>query len=688
MNTLKRISAIVLALVMVLSLGVTVFAVEDHGPEFVDKTEFDITIIPTDDESHTYAAYQIFAGKVAEEVKDGKTIPQLSQITWGASVVLDTETDDAQKGSAFLTALKEDEKIGTFFAKCKDAEDVAEVLAGANFASNSDNAYAFADVVADFVEEHQIQPVKTASGTRTAKPETEPVEYTGVTIENVPAGYYVVMDNANVPGEGAKTRYILRLVEDVEVKSKSDAPSVDKKIVEGDKKVDANEAGVNEKVNYEITTAVPNMDGYEKYFFVVNDTMSEGLTFNDDITIMIGDTEIKPCTCGAEGKMNTADHVCTTNDGKSYYYTVTTNDKNETVIKIVFNNFIQYKDVEDKNIVITYSATLNEKAVVGDPGNPNDVDLVFSNDPNWDYEGKNEPGPDEPKGETPKERVWTFTAGVEIEKVDKDGELAGAEFKIVGKTQKAVTVTGTHYVPWVGEGEEPTKYYLLEGGAYTTTAPTETTAKLYPEYKADGQTPAYMKETYTSTKIVETEDVEMRAFVDEHGKLSFVGLAEGYYFISEVAAPEGYNILKEGFLLQLRATPADPIDESNPSCKWEYRYCKQPADFTFEGKDEAALNKLLDDALSAGETTAEWTRCMTEQVAGDDTDETEDDVYKDLGKLRLVIENKKGLELPGTGGMGTTIFYIVGGLMLVVALAVCVAKVMAPKAVSTKIESI
>ena len=37
----------------------------------------------------------------------------------------------------------------------------------------------------------------------------------------------------------------------------------------------------------------------------------------------------------------------------------------------------------------------------------------------------------------------------------------------------------------------------------------------------------------------------------------------------------------------------------------------------------------------------------------------------DLLKTAVVVENKKGTELPSTGGIGTTIFYVVGGLLLV-----------------------
>ena len=44
------------------------------------------------------------------------------------------------------------------------------------------------------------------------------------------------------------------------------------------------------------------------------------------------------------------------------------------------------------------------------------------------------------------------------------------------------------------------------------------------------------------------------------------------------------------------------------------------------------------------------------------------------GALNAVIENNSGSELPSTGGMGTTIFYVVGGLMVVSALVLLITK--------------
>ena len=40
----------------------------------------------------------------------------------------------------------------------------------------------------------------------------------------------------------------------------------------------------------------------------------------------------------------------------------------------------------------------------------------------------------------------------------------------------------------------------------------------------------------------------------------------------------------------------------------------------------------------------------------------------------ITIENNKGTVLPSTGGMGTTIFYVIGGLLIIGAAVVLVAR--------------
>ena len=46
----------------------------------------------------------------------------------------------------------------------------------------------------------------------------------------------------------------------------------------------------------------------------------------------------------------------------------------------------------------------------------------------------------------------------------------------------------------------------------------------------------------------------------------------------------------------------------------------------------------------------------------------------DLLKTAIVVVNKKGVEMPGTGGIGTTILYTLGGILVVGAGVLLVAR--------------
>ena len=48
--------------------------------------------------------------------------------------------------------------------------------------------------------------------------------------------------------------------------------------------------------------------------------------------------------------------------------------------------------------------------------------------------------------------------------------------------------------------------------------------------------------------------------------------------------------------------------------------------------------------------------------------------YVNTGILHGEIENKSGIELPETGGIGTTLFYVIGGMLAVVAVVLLVTK--------------
>ena len=571
--------------VLLASAFTAILALVMAVPAYAASGDNTITI-NSETSGHTFEAYQIFAGDYAEVDK----VATLSNVKWG---------DGVTDGDALLTALKDDATIGSYFADDATAADVAETLATATvadsqtkaFEDNAANIDAFANVVSEF-----LSATHTDSGDPTG---TAPnLTYT---INNVADGYYFVKDKDNsLDGSEANayTKFMLQVVHSVTVDAKADVPTIEK--TTGDpvdlKVVDltGNNASIGDKIPYKVTSTVPNMDGYEKYFFVVTDTMQSGLTFNNDVKITLGEQDL---TAGED-------------------YTVTVSEDGHS-FEIVFKNFIQYKAQKDAKIVITYSATLNQDAIIGIAGNENKVYLTYSNNPNTDYKGDpdnpDKPGPDEPTGTTPESKTYTYTTGIKLFKVDENSKaLTGAKFSISGTRVKTVLVNSEIFKKDAG-GD----YWRLKDGTYTTVAPTVTGDDTDNSDAYESTTQKYTKVTEVTQQNV-SEPVELEGWVDSTGRITFDGLAAGTYTIHEVVAPDGYNLLDQDIVIQ--------IDWKAPAV------LGQPCTWTV---NKEGSNDLGDQAT----------------VAGD-------------GTIAITVKNERGSLLPSTGGMGTTMFYVVGGVLV------------------------
>lgn len=628
MKRIKRLASLMLALVMAMAMTVTAFA--------ADNNEHKITVTQNtaDKTAHTYDAYQIFAGDLAE--KDGKMV--LSNIIWGKGV----------DGKALLAALQADETFDVVgenktnaFAECKDAADVAKVLSGEAFASSEIGTSTLTDAFARVAENNLTNVVAgTATGTGNVE-----ITVTG-------SGYYLVKDqNGTVDtANGAYTRFMLEVVGDATATVKSEVPSGDKKVyIDNATTGDANNASIGSHVSYEITSKVPNHVGYNYYYFIMNDTLSEGLTFDGagSVAVKVGNVVLT--------------------QGVDYY--VYTEDVAPKTFRLAFANIMNYDVGAD--IVVTYSATINDKAVIGTTGNPNTWNLQYSNNPDDTFDGErpddqNKPGlpldeTNEALGQTPDEKTLTYVTELDITKYANEvleaNLLAGAEFTLTGTSKQVVLNTVDYY-----EASENGTYYLLLDGTYTETAPTGTeyveigvgTAETTTGYikNADGEyviptdtgdyngatlyklvkgtadkyadvNTKYEKKTATETTYVDA-DVSIEMTTGADGKIYFKGLGAGEYTLTETVTPEGFNTI-------------DPI--------------KFTINFT-----------APDRGVITGEETCIW------DLVSDTLEVSESGNGFSLGGIFSAnIINQSGSLLPSTGGIGTTIFYVVGGILVVAA---------------------
>ncbi len=622
MKRIKRIASLLLALVMVIAMALPVMAADNNTHKIT------VTQNAADKTEHTYDAYQIFKGDLAE--KDEKKV--LSNIEWGAGV----------NGDALLKALKADNTFNVVgegeaktnaFANCKTAAQVAEVLGGEAFGSSDVENSTLTDAFARVAENNLTDKV---AGTVTGKGKVE-ITVTG-------SGYYLVKDqNGTVDtANGAYTRFMLEVVGDATATVKSDVPSGDKKVYIDDVTTgDANNASIGSHVSYEITSKVPNHVGYNYYYFIMNDTLSEGLTFDgaSSVAVKVGNVTLE--------------------QNKDYY--VYTENVTPKTFRLAFADITKY-DV-GANIVVTYSATVNDKAVVGTTGNPNTWNLQYSNNPDDTFDGKRPDGEKTPGlpadetaealGQTPDEKTLTYVTELDITKyansVEEDHLLEGAEFTLTGKSKQVVLNTVDYY-----KASKTGTYYLLLDGTYTETAPTgtgyveigvgtESTTTGYIKdasgnyviptdtddyngetlYKlvkgtadkyADVNT-KYEKKTTTETTYVDA-DVSIELTTGADGKISFKDLGAGTYTLTETVTPAGFNTL-EPITIVIGFEGPDKVSDGTEKCTWT---------MTWNGKN------VTDNGN---------------------------------GIFAQDVINNSGSLLPSTGGIGTTIFYVVGAILVI-----------------------
>ena len=551
---MKRIVSIVLCAVMILSLGIGVFAAGDVGSITVKNAD-NVSV-----EGKTFKAYKILDLELVGTDGYVYTVPAGLKSFYAAEFELDTASGDF------------DYEV---------ASKINEMTA------NSDELFAFAAKALAAAKTAGIVP-ETATGVQGAA---------SVSFTDIPLGYYLIED----AGEAAPISALMlkSAGSNVEITLKADKPGIEKKIdgntdtddsTEG--LVDYNNAAIGDKVPYVLTSAVPDMIGYTKYYYVVTDVLSKGLTFNNDVAITVGDATL-------------------TKD-KDYTVTVTVNDDGTTSVKIVFVDFIRYKTQAGAAIVISYSATVDEDAVIGPAGNPNEVVLKYSNNPNHDESGNpgDEPGPDSPIGVTPEDETRTFVTDLSVIKVDPErNRLTGAEFTLTGEKRNKVIVTKDVFT-----ADETGEYWKLTDGTYTTDEPASEDDVSY-----ESTTVKYKKET-VSEVITTSESVTASGTVGTDGVLTFTGLSAGTYEITEIKAPNGYNLLDDPITVTVGWTA--PVD---------------------------------------GETDCTWTYSGTDSVNGTNVN-------------TVTVVNQAGTELPSTGSIGTRIFYIAGGVLAAAAVVLLITR--------------
>lgn len=687
----KKLMSMLLILVVALLSVTTIHAEDSFHPK--GSNDFSIEITPTDGETGiVYKAYQILSGDVLVE-NNGATLT-MSNIEWGEAI-----KDNA---GSFLAALKTDDLIKSHYQDVVTASQFADKVSGTT------HPQYIASIIYGKIDTTKAISFTESGGKYTAN--------------NLAPGYYLVSDETVATGH-VPSRYMVQVVGDVKLAPKSvDVPTVRKKVVDvNDSDVnyltlkntiaafnsntpyatidqlgawgDSADHDINDEVLYRLDAQLPGNitegDGitayYQKYTVKFVDSLSNGITPNvfdltatsfsahtsvvafdpanpealsiaasaydwyantnsqtlkpgstteyftnkelarNDIRLFIGNHENSnpykeysvlpydlyaklPTLADLVAEIKTADSsktdaVATAEALSGNYlfkdncfyleFDLTSGNRDmivcsENVVDIVKNS---------DWIRVFYKAKLNEDAVIGSAGNPNQVKLWYST--HQDGTGLQDTNPD---------KVTVFTYEVDVTKIasDTSNNLTGADFLL----EKYDVVTNA---------------WIVVDTVY-----------------ANGTLRSSFFEEDGTTYLSAAKEAEHKALVGTNSKFSFVGIDEGVYRLKETIVPQGYNEL-DTIVFALEAKHDENSDDPK---------------LTNLGVRRGTFNENT-KTFNAYENAAQQT--FNQQDANKD------------GKVEVDVVNKKGITLPSTGGIGTTIFYVGGAALIIGAMTLLVA---------------
>lgn len=482
MKLIKKIAAIMFAFMMVVSMSCNVKA--DEGSSSSPTTKGTITITNAK-EGETYKLYKILSLESYSYTGKDKDKGNYAYTLTG-----DIKWDNFIKNQA------------TQYFKFDDTNKYLTWTGTMDEARVKD----FAQLALKFArnESNNVQPLQKVEKTNSST----------VKFDNLDLGYYLVDSSVG-------SLCVLNTTNpDLTIAEKNGVPSVEKgvKNIQNGTYGTSNNASIGDTVYFQTTiTAQPGAQNY-----VLHDKMAKGLTLkNDSIVVKKGESPVET----------------------SDYTLKTSGFIDDCTFEIVFGQTFCDGLQKDEKITVTYSATLNENAVIAGEGNKNETKLKYGD--------SQETQPSVTNTKTFKMDVFKFY----IDKNDLTTEkgLAHAVFTLSKKS----------------DGTEPIKLIDKSSNVYRV---------------------AKKDETNTITEVI----------TPDNGKFTIQGLGAGTYYLTETKQPDGYNKLS--------------------------------------GPVTVVIDKDGQVKVKNG------------------------DAYDEVTQVK--VENKSGTVLPSTGGMGTTMIYLVGAVLV------------------------
>ena len=380
---------------------------------------------------------------------------------------------------------------------------------------------------------------------------------------------------------------------DVEVypKNQTNIPDLDKLIKQHDDNgklpyEDIATGSQGDIMDYIFVSHLPKITSEATYLtqYTFTDQMDIGLTYNEDVSLYFYKTE-------EEARNHDKEKAIQVWEAKEKLfkteYQGETSGKSKMIITITKEGLEEINTkLSNKWMVIAYSCTINtdDSPVLGDSGNINEVTLE------WKRTNMEEI-------DTLEDRAKVYIFGLNIQKMfsDQKGKFQDVKFLLQNKTDG---------------------YYL----------------------KAKGENGVY----YITDQEKGTSEKEGTVFnPGEKGNLTINGLEADTYILTEIATANGYSLLKEPMVIDIRST----VDDIIPS--------------------RTTLYDILDITNNPNKEVIE-TPGERASASIDGTNTTMSEFHSETGivsangRVDIEVINNKTFKLPQTGGYGTWIFTLAG----------------------------
>ena len=521
------------------------------------------------------------------------------------------EWGDNINGTTFITELNNTTDDATKKAVAHFVKDGVNIFKDAKTAKDVANILA-ENKTADIVNAFAAVATAKKIGNPIAESAETDAPYT-IKIPKEKAGYYLVVDTLNGTDTTNKdiSDFILQVAGNTTVEHKGSIPTMEKTVSEtGENYYTSIVSGIGDVHYYKIVAELP--DDYALY---------------DTYKIVFKDTMSKGLTFidGTGSKITMKALIRSSNknitiDPSSYRVDVVPNADGTTSLEVTIDNT---------------KATTFKSADVG-AGNPHiilsssdAIEIIYSAtvDKNAVVDGKGIPNnayleySNDPKsdgtGTTTPDGTLVYPITLEVIKHEANNvsaTLADAEFVLAREHSDGVNTHMEYALV-----EEVTDQ-IPDGSGGFTPVTTKKIKKWVHHYTGDG-----CESDNTDHQAAETAgDLGTILVTDSNGKISVSGLDARLYFFIETKAPAGYNNLTAPVEVKVTAKSSQTTDRL----------------------------ESLDATTNQGKATTD----------------------ANIAKVTVMIPNYVGQTLPQTGGIGTTLFYVVGGAMVAFAVLSLITK--------------